>query len=155
MFEEPRYEAGTPPPHVRSAKRTNHYTSFPHLLVCDAILSLHFKRARAGNATSLGTCLDASRKAMPVVQQILRQDMCDSAFAYSAVAWAHMFRVFATEYQRLVALGDDEKAQLVIPELKVLSKALGQRTAASERTRTIIAGLKAAFPTLQHEYGMF
>ncbi|KDQ10787.1 hypothetical protein BOTBODRAFT_473616 [Botryobasidium botryosum FD-172 SS1] len=136
-------------------EETNHYTSFPHLLVRDAVISLHFKRACAGNATSLDSCLDASREAMLVIRQTLKQNMCISAFAYTVVAWARIFRVFATEYERLIAVGDDEKAQLIIPELKVLSKALRQRAATSGMTRAVIAGLKAKFTSLQHENGMF
>ncbi|KDQ10788.1 hypothetical protein BOTBODRAFT_473451 [Botryobasidium botryosum FD-172 SS1] len=130
IFEEPRYEAGIA--HVKSNKKTNYYTSCPHLLACDAMVSLHFKRACAGNATSLNACIDASRKVMLAIRQTLKQNMCISASAYDIVAWTRVFRVFATEYDRLIAAGDVDKAQVVISELKVLSKALKQRAATSK-----------------------
>jgi len=125
------------------------------LLTCDAAISLHNKLARAGSVASRDACLEASWTVMPVVRQILEQDMGCSVPSYLAVTWMRMFREFGNEYDRLVAAREYERARLIIPELKVLSRAIRERAAYFSFAHAIIEELKSEFPSLHRDLGIF
>ncbi|KDQ21869.1 hypothetical protein BOTBODRAFT_26276 [Botryobasidium botryosum FD-172 SS1] len=154
IFEEPRYEPDAP--HIESrTKLANKYTIVPHFLVCDAALSLHAKLARAGNTNSRNTCLEVARKALPIIRQLLEQNMGCSIFSYLVVTWSRIFQVLAVEYNRLLAAGDNAGARLIIPDLQILSKAIGERTKYFRLTCLMIAELKAEFISLHSEPDIF
>jgi len=92
---------------------------------------------------------------MPVVRQILKQDMGHSIFMYLALIWTRTFSVFGAEYNRLLAMGDHGMARLIMPELKVLLRALREKAAFSPTADAMITGLKSEFPSLRSELGTF
>jgi len=154
IFEEPRFEADAA--HVESqTRKTNHFVIVPHIMMCDAVILLHSKLGRAGNVSSRNACLEASWRVMPVVRQILEQDMACSIFSYLAVTWTRMFRMFGFEYNRLLAEGDSEGAQLIIPDLKVLSRVIRERAKYFKLANIMIEALKSQFPSLHDELGIF
>ncbi|KDQ09507.1 hypothetical protein BOTBODRAFT_36913 [Botryobasidium botryosum FD-172 SS1] len=154
MFEEPRFEDGAPHTVSRSGK-TNRFIIVPHLFICDAAIVLHAKLMHSGNAASRDACIEACRLAIPVVRQIFEQDMRCSPPAYLTIIWTRMFRVFGLEYNRLQESGDVRGARVVLSELEILSKAIKQRASYFGLTGALIADLKAEFPTIQNELGLF
>ncbi|KDQ18825.1 hypothetical protein BOTBODRAFT_28326 [Botryobasidium botryosum FD-172 SS1] len=153
IFEEPHYEVDAA--HIESGgRKANHITIVPHILVCDAIILLHSKRGLAGNISSRNACLEACRRAMPVVRQIVEQDMATSIFSYLPVTFTRMFRVFGFQHSRLLAKGDSESAQLIMPELEVLSRILLARANDFQLTNVMMDRLRSQFPVLCKELGM-
>ncbi|KDQ16209.1 hypothetical protein BOTBODRAFT_257167 [Botryobasidium botryosum FD-172 SS1] len=129
MFEEPRFEFDAP--HVVSKgvdRKTNEFIIVPHLLVCDAVIYLHHRLARAGNVASREACLKAAWRAMPVIRQVLDQNMGRSVFTYLTVTWLHIFQEFGCEYDRLQALQDLKRADVILRELKTLSRVLHEQS---------------------------
>jgi len=92
---------------------------------------------------------------MPVVRQMLEQSMGSSVFTYAAVVWTRMFRVFGAEYTRLLATGNSEMAQPIIPELKALLQAIREQAHYIPLLHMMIADLKAEFPSLRSESDIF
>ncbi|KDQ21560.1 hypothetical protein BOTBODRAFT_206844 [Botryobasidium botryosum FD-172 SS1] len=155
IFEQPRYEAGAARFNVESQSRdVNRFIIVYHFLACDAVICLHSRLARLGNTASRDACLEASWRVIPAARQ-LHQDTGRVSFSCLTVVWARMFREFGLEYNRLLATGDSERAQLIIPELKVLFALIKERSSYRSMTNTIMKHLKLAFPSLHNEPGLF
>ncbi|KDQ16488.1 hypothetical protein BOTBODRAFT_30819 [Botryobasidium botryosum FD-172 SS1] len=155
MFEEPRFDSTAPHTVSRASGKTNPFIIFPHILVCDATILLHNRLAQAGNATSRDVCLKAAWRAMPVVRKMLVQEMGGSVLPYAALVEARIFQVFASEYDRLHALGDTQRAKVILPELKVLALMLREHTKHFSLAKLALAVLKGMFPSLRGEPGIF
>jgi len=148
ISEESRYEAGAP--HVESqTRKVNRFTVDYHTFMCDATIRLHSRLARAGHIASRDACLEACWRLIPIVRQIIAQDMADSVYLYLAVTWTRVFREFAIEHDRLLTTRDFGGAGIIIFELKVLSKALKKRAGHHLIANSWIANLKREFPSLR------
>ncbi|KDQ18837.1 hypothetical protein BOTBODRAFT_477223 [Botryobasidium botryosum FD-172 SS1] len=124
-FEEPRYEAAARCVTIET-ENVNRITIVPHIFACHARILLHWELARAGSLKSHTACLEASWKAVPLVRKTVEQDI-GHVSPLLLSSWARMFRVFTCEHSRLVIAGDTERAQFIILELRVLSRALKEQ----------------------------
>jgi len=150
LFEEPRFEPDAP--HVElQTKRANRFATVHHTIVCDAAISLHSQLARTGNIASRNACLEASWRMMPIVRQIIGHETVGSMYSYLVVSWTRAFREFGFENNRLLEAGECERARLIIPELKTLSKAIRIFPFGG----LMIAPLKSEFPLLHSIPGIF
>ncbi|KDQ21870.1 hypothetical protein BOTBODRAFT_26277 [Botryobasidium botryosum FD-172 SS1] len=137
-------------------KIASRYIVTYHILMCEAAIMLHSRLARAGHVTAQKVCLEASWRMMPVVRHMLKQGIDASAFTYCGVAWARVFRELAIEHDRLLAIGNLELAESMIPELKTLLRAIREQLRYIPLYRLIIVGLKSEFPSLhEREPDMF
>ncbi|KDQ08961.1 hypothetical protein BOTBODRAFT_540437 [Botryobasidium botryosum FD-172 SS1] len=148
LFEEPRFE--THALHIELQTNTaSKFTTFYHILVCDAAIALHGPLARTGNIASRDACVRACRSITPVVRRLNGQD--DSIYSYLIIPCARAFREFCFEYRRLLTINETNEAQLIIPELQTLSRLIKAFPVGGG----MIEPMKSVVPSLRNIPGLF
>ncbi|KDQ18835.1 hypothetical protein BOTBODRAFT_28337 [Botryobasidium botryosum FD-172 SS1] len=152
-FAEPRYEAATLHVAVETQK-LNRVTIAPHFLAYHARILLHWELAQAGDVKSHDTCIETSRKVVQLVRKVVEQDI-GHIIPFLVLGWVRVFRVLTCEHSRLVIAGDTERAQLIIPELRVLSRAFKGQAKYNALAGMLLSRLKQKYPLLRDELGIF